>query len=401
MPQSTPLRRILILTSTSGGGHISAAHAVSEALRDADTRGLLSIDVVDVLLDYGTFPINIFPKLYGAITRRSTFGWKLVWRASNGTRRNRLILSALSRMDFQRTAPMIKNYQPDCIVSVHSIATHLVKQAADRLGWHCPFVVVVTDMVNIHPSWVCPGTQQYFVPTKEAAQRLKGFGVSPSRIKVVGAPVQAKFFDDSVSQRRARLEIGIPARVPTILLLGGAEGTGRIREYVHAINDSDLDVQMIVVAARNSRLKARLEAAGYTKLARVEGFVSNMNLLMRASDVVLTRASPGVVNESLAVGIPVLLTGYLPGQEEGIAELLIKTRIGVYAPRPKDAVNAIARILENGATRPALRKPKNAIARRDSASLIAKYAMDRAMERSPHAEHGLQEIHLNRTGTTR
>ena len=62
------------------------------------------------------------------------------------------------------------------------------------------------------------------------------------------------------------------------------------------------------------------------------GFVTNMSEYMAASDVLVTKAGPGTIAEAAAVGLPVMLTSFLPGQEEGNADFVIEKDFGTLIP---------------------------------------------------------------------
>lgn len=44
------------------------------------------------------------------------------------------------------------------------------------------------------------------------------------------------------------------------------------------------------------------------------GFVTNMAEWMTASDVIITKAGPGTIAESLICGLPIILNGFIPCQ---------------------------------------------------------------------------------------
>lgn len=44
------------------------------------------------------------------------------------------------------------------------------------------------------------------------------------------------------------------------------------------------------------------------------GFVTNMAEWMSASDVIITKAGPGTIAESLICGLPIILNGFIPCQ---------------------------------------------------------------------------------------
>lgn len=60
------------------------------------------------------------------------------------------------------------------------------------------------------------------------------------------------------------------------------------------------------------------------------GFVNNMAEYMVASDILLTKAGPGTISEAAALSLPVMLTSYLPGQEEGNVDFVVNGGFGAY-----------------------------------------------------------------------
>ena len=58
------------------------------------------------------------------------------------------------------------------------------------------------------------------------------------------------------------------------------------------------------------------------------GFITNMAEYMVAADLLISKAGPGTIAEAAAVGLPVLLTSFLPGQEEGNVDVVIQNKFG-------------------------------------------------------------------------
>ena len=65
-----------------------------------------------------------------------------------------------------------------------------------------------------------------------------------------------------------------------------------------------------------------------------QGFVQNMEEWMHASDVIITKAGPGTIAESFICGLPVLLNGYIPGQEEGNIDYVLEHKVHPPPPHP-------------------------------------------------------------------
>jgi UDP-N-acetylglucosamine:LPS N-acetylglucosamine transferase len=71
-----------------------------------------------------------------------------------------------------------------------------------------------------------------------------------------------------------------------------------------------------------------------TKLGEVQviglGFIENMAEYMVAADVLITKAGPGTISEAAALSLPIMLTSFLPGQEEGNVDYVINAGFGGY-----------------------------------------------------------------------
>jgi hypothetical protein len=60
------------------------------------------------------------------------------------------------------------------------------------------------------------------------------------------------------------------------------------------------------------------------------GFVTKMAEYMVAADVLVSKAGPGTISEAAALSLPVMLTSFLPGQEEGNVDYVLKGGFGAY-----------------------------------------------------------------------
>ena len=60
------------------------------------------------------------------------------------------------------------------------------------------------------------------------------------------------------------------------------------------------------------------------------GFVKNMAQYMVAADVLISKAGPGTISEAAALSLPVMLTSFLPGQEEGNVDYVVEGGFGSF-----------------------------------------------------------------------
>jgi UDP-N-acetylglucosamine:LPS N-acetylglucosamine transferase len=98
---------------------------------------------------------------------------------------------------------------------------------------------------------------------------------------------------------------------------------------ISTLLDTGVPLQVVVITGRNETLKKELAALG-TESLRVEGFVEDLATYLAASDVFVGKAGPSSVYEALAVGRPVLASGYAGLNELGVARFIEKEGLGRY-----------------------------------------------------------------------
>jgi len=242
----------------------------------------------------------------------------------------------------------LRQSNPDVVVSVHPVLTYFSIRALQEANLRIPFVTVVTDLVSLHPLWLCPKTDSCLVPTEPAKERALANGLPHEKVKVVGLPVGLKFAGGVGDKGTLRDKLGLERDRPTILVVGGGEGMGKVYKIARAIAKAHVNAQLMVVAGRNKRLQRRLERVDWEIPTTVFGFVTNMPELMGASDVIVTKAGPHTISEALITGLPILLSGFVPGQEEGNVEYVINKGVGTWTEKPRRIADTLAQWLQPG-----------------------------------------------------
>jgi len=338
-------KKILILMSDTGGGHRSAAEAIAEAVHQLYGEAC-RVEIADPWADHTPFPINRLGQLYGPLANRCTILWKLIFRSTSNRRGLSLLVKVFWPMVRKSMKDFLRQSNPDVIVSVHPILTHFSIRALQEANLHIPFVTVVTDLVNLHPLWLCPETDSCLVPTEPARDRALASGLPLEKLKVVGLPVGLKFVRGGGEKAALRDKLGLERDRPTILVVGGGEGVGKVYKIARAIAKARVNAQLMVVAGRNKRLRRRLGKVNWEIPTTVFGFVTNMPELMSASDAIVTKAGPATISEALITGLPILLSGFVPGQEEGNVEYVINKGVGTWAEKPQRIAATLAQWLQ-------------------------------------------------------
>jgi 1,2-diacylglycerol 3-beta-galactosyltransferase len=137
------------------------------------------------------------------------------------------------------------------------------------------------------------------------------------------------------------------AGLPAVLLIGGGEGVGPVEQIAYQLGRSlcngQATGQMVVICGRNREMEERLGGQAWPLPVVVRGFVDNMPDWMAACDCVVTKAGPGTIAEALISGLPILLSGYIPGQEEGNIPYVVDNHVGEYNTDPAEIANIVAR----------------------------------------------------------
>jgi len=167
--------------------------------------------------------------------------------------------------------------------------------------------------------------------------------MSPQKVRVVGQPISERYCVPGPGKTTLRREFGWPVDKFTVLMVGGGDGMGPLAETAHAIDESGLDLNLVIVTGRNTRLKEELQGAAWENPVFIYGFTREMPTLMRAADAIVTKAGPGTIAEALVAGLPIILYSKLPGQEDGNVDYVEERGLGVWAPEPLKVVRTLTR----------------------------------------------------------
>jgi len=365
---------IVFYFSDTGGGHRSAAEAIIEAL-EIEYGDSVTVEMVDVFKDYASGLFRRVPELYPEMVKARGL-WSASFYATDGRPQVRMIMATIWPIARLEARKLVRNHPADLIVTVHPIANAFALRALGRD--RPPFYTVATDLVTTHALWFDTRSDHIFVPTEAARERGLEVHMPADKIEVVGLPVADRYCKPIGKNKRGpRKKLGWPLNKPIVLLVGGGDGMGPLARTAHAIDESGLDVGMVIVCGRNEKLKANLEAHAWENPTYVYGFRHDMPEFMRAADIIVTKAGPGTIAEALNANLPIILYSKLPGQEDGNVTYVLETGTGVWAPKPQLVVRALTRWISRPDEREQVIENTRRAARPDSARRIAKALGDR------------------------
>jgi 1,2-diacylglycerol 3-beta-galactosyltransferase len=341
------MKRILILMSKTGGGHVASAQALQATFSEQYGQNV-EVTIVDLLMDYLPWPVSEAPKSYGWIANRTPWLWGTLYKAGHTSWIAEPIIEATVRLSTASIMEMFSTYRPDLVISVHPLVQEFALHALERLNSKIPYTIVVTDLATVHPLWFHPEATRCYVASDGAFQAGLHAGLSRKQLRMYGLPVRPAFAKAARPRAELRAALGMDANLPAVLLVGGGDGIGRVAVIARAIGRELSGAsrplgQMVIVCGRNKRLQTRLENEPWMIPVKVNGFVNNMSDWMSACDCIVTKAGPGTIAESLIREMPILLSGFIPGQEEGNVPYVVNNKVGLYANKPKAIATQVAR----------------------------------------------------------
>ena len=329
-----------------------------------------------MLTSSGIPVVKSAPELYDVLRERWLPFFDFAFRITDGPRRVDVLTWMLYFSAHRNILRVLEELQPTMVVSVHSLTNRFIANTRRvyRLSFH--FITVVTDLVSIHASWADPQAELCIVPTAEAAERQLKFGLAPDRVVRTGFPVHPKFeaYQSTRAEARTRLDLSLDRF--TVLVTSGGVDSGQARELLQRLVEAYTEHQFLVVTGKNASLKAELEKLELGPHVRIYGFVTNMEELMGASDLVITKAGPGTLMEALVIGRPVIITEAIGMQERGNIDFVLNHELGAFCPTVDRIVPAVGEIMRPETYASMVERLKNAVPR-DGATEIARLLITR------------------------
>jgi processive 1,2-diacylglycerol beta-glucosyltransferase len=111
--------------------------------------------------------------------------------------------------------------------------------------------------------------------------------------------------------------------------MSGSMGYGNISQLITKIDEIDTDFQIIAVCGNNKHAKHKIDGMTTKKKVFCYGFANNVDLMMDASDCIVTKPGGLTTSEALAKNLPIIMVNPIPGQEERNVEFLLNNGLAI------------------------------------------------------------------------
>jgi len=370
--------RVLILSASSGAGHVRAAQALEQAFR---ARGDCQVEHVDAIAYVSKLFQRLYDDAYIAMVRRAPGLMGLLYDRMDQPWQHPRRRLALDRLNTQPMIRMLKRVQPDLCVATHFLPAEILAWLIAKKKLHARHAIVVTDY-DVHAMWLCRTVDRYYVALQESEEYLAGIGVPREKLRVTGIPIDP-LFEVPVARAEARRKLEVSPDARVLLISAGGYGIGPLEQLVQDILALKRPWQVVAIAGRAEKLKKRLEqlskAAGYLPgggdRLMVAGFTKEMDQYMAAADLLIGKAGGLTTSEALARALPMVLIEPIPGQEERNADHLLEAGAAIRCNNLAAAAWKIAALLDNPDKLEAMSAAAKSMARPGAARVIVEDAL--------------------------
>ncbi len=370
-------KRILVLSASVGAGHMRAAEAVELALRQIDPEATVrNVDLLD--LTNAAFR-RLYGKLYVDLVNTAPhvlgYVYDMLDKPPSAQRKADRFRLMIERLNLGKFLRLLRDESWDVIVNTHFLPAEIIASLRDKGRIDTPQVTATTDF-ETHRMWVNQPCEHYFTATDEGAAYLAHWGVPPGDISATGIPIHPVFSQEKDgSECRRRLGLGVDR--PVIVQMAGGFGMGPVEKIFNSVLSVERPLEIVVVAGRNEQLKSRLEQIEIPSRHRatVLGFTREIDELMAAADIVLSKPGGLTTSEVLARGAALMIANPVPGQETRNSDFILENGAGVKVNNLPTLAHKLTRLLEQPALLQQMKANAKNLGRPQAAFDVARAAL--------------------------
>ncbi len=366
-------KRILILYISQVSGHRQSAVAISKSLKslnpDCEIKSLNGFGYTYPLME------KIINTAYMGVIKRAPQIWEYLYDNPKIIKASAKWKESVYKSSHKKIKPLFDEFKPDVVVCTQAFPCGMVADYKREHNLPVKVIGVLTDYAP-HLYWLNAGVDYYVVPSDDAKIRYIGEGIKEEQIKVFGIPIRMTFAQ-KIDRQAIAAKLGLDLSVPTILVMGGGQGLGPMKEAVKSLVHLERHLQMIVIAGTNVKLLHWLKKVQRqsSKKIIIYDYASNVDELMEVSTLIVSKPGGMTTSECLAKGLPMVIIDPIPGQEERNSQFLVKHGIAIRVDDKRHIGREINDLLDKPAQLTAMRQAALSYGKPMAAENIARFVL--------------------------
>lgn len=327
-------KRIILMYISEISGHHSATLAIEKAIRGLSCDS----EIMNINAFSYTNPITekIINRLYMSVIKATPQIWDYLYDNPVVVKKLARIKESVHKFNFPKFKALFDKFKPDVVCCTQAYPCGMVADFKKTYKSNIPLVAVLTDYIP-HSYWIYDTVNCYVVPSEQVGERLVKKGVPSSKVRALGIPFDHKF-NDPVNKEKVLEQLGLAANLPVILIMGGGQGLGPIKEIVKSLEKVRPEFQAIVITGTNKKLYNSLKRKikKFKRKLLVFSYTDRVNEFMTISDLVVTKPGGITTAEALSKKLPMIIVKPIPGQEANNTAFLLEQQAAI---RTDDADN--------------------------------------------------------------
>jgi processive 1,2-diacylglycerol beta-glucosyltransferase len=314
-----PKPLIAIFTSTEG--HLSLAEAAQETFVQADYPTVF-FQEIDSLFSGYVLLYQLFPQMFGFIF--------------DLTRDERLLehlRTFCAARNEKKLIRFFEEHRPAVLINTYFMYTPTLEKLAKK--HNVPLINILTDPKTVHPLLVSVTADANLAFDQNAIDHVKSmYPTQPVKLISSGWLVRHRF-EETYDQTEVRKKLKLEPNVLTLLLSTGSDGTSHILKILPSILTNNQPLQVVVACGHNKTLQASVKALqrvwqtqGKSGVLIPLAFTPNIHEYVQAADLVVGKAGPNSLFETVACHKPFFIITHVSGQEDGNLELVRELNLG-------------------------------------------------------------------------
>lgn len=336
------MKKILILSCGTGGGHNSAALAIQESLKQKGAQA----DFVEYLSIINPKIKDGVNHLYIKTTNRNGKVFKVVYRLGELYQKTKLKspVYKLNSLSKKRLYKYIQKNKYDYVVTTHLFAAQALTAIKREYPIH--FIAVATDYVSI-PFWEETNPDYFVIPSKDLEKDFQKKRIPKGKLLPLGIPV-AKTYSQDYKKELCKQKLNLNEDKKYVLVLTGSMGFGNITQMVKELLKQIKDAIFIVSCGKNEQLLTELEkkCKQEERLIAIP-FTNNISTYMKSSEIILTKPGGLTTTEIATLNKPMIHTMPIPGCENYNASFFSKRKMAIKCNTIQEIVENTRELLNN------------------------------------------------------
>jgi processive 1,2-diacylglycerol beta-glucosyltransferase len=328
-----------VLVTSTRWGHISIAKGIKEALENRYQTEIGYTEIEPFSRISYHFVYKFFPGLF-----------RIAFSLSRFDTLRHLFDLFVERNYKDKLESLITKGKPDIVINVYFAFDSSLEKLKTKYNFR--LINALADPWTFSKILISKSGENLTFD-KYSLEKLKTFEPSAKGFPV-GWFIEKKYHNiRNTDKKILRKKLNLEPNVFTLCVVSGSEGTFNIFKILSTFLNRKYKMQVIILCGNNSEmfkivktLKSISEKIHGPKICGI-AYTESMQDYLRAADLVIGKAGPNTMFQSVATLTPFFAISHISGQEDGNLDIIRRYGIGFVEENPRLAAQKLKEIIKN------------------------------------------------------